>query len=311
MASRTLAGGLALKGDWALGEDNWKDEHDLNLLKLSVLAGKTALNRVSATPGAPAEGAVYIFKADHPTQPNKVAVYDEGAWVYITPTEGWEMWSAVDLGMYRYTTALGWAAVTSGGGGAWYAGHVPLVADFPTMFGTVSPTLTNDADLGLNIDLGAPANGDVLRLATKAIATPAADWSVTALLNPSVAIANYSGVGLAIFDSVANRALVFGRYSDNALTVQRRSSPSGWNSSPVGRTDTGGLCSPLWAKIMHVGANYNFLVSGDGKNFVLFYTESDTNWLTNKGNYIGLGGSYARPTGSNAYLSVPYWTQSW
>ena len=56
MASRTLVGGLSLKGDWDLGEDNWKAEFDLNLLKLSVLVHGSAESLVAAEPGAPAEG---------------------------------------------------------------------------------------------------------------------------------------------------------------------------------------------------------------------------------------------------------------
>lgn len=111
MAGRTLAGGLALTGDWDEGEDHWKAANDLNLLKLSIVAGRRVLDRVSATPGAPVEGDVYIFKADHPTQANKIAAYDEGAWVYIAPAQGWRMYSVADASDYLYTTAGGWTAV--------------------------------------------------------------------------------------------------------------------------------------------------------------------------------------------------------
>jgi hypothetical protein len=109
MAGRTLAGGLALTGDWNEGEDHWKVANDLNLLKLSIIAGRVVLDRVSATPGAPVEGDVHIFKADHPTQPNKIAAYDEGAWVYLTPLEGYRLFSIADGHDYLYTVAGGWA----------------------------------------------------------------------------------------------------------------------------------------------------------------------------------------------------------
>lgn len=91
MASRTLAGTLGLKGDWALGEDNWKDENDLNLLKTSVLVQGRALSLVSATPGSPAEGDIHLFSDTHPTQAGKIGVYDEATWKYITPQKGWRM----------------------------------------------------------------------------------------------------------------------------------------------------------------------------------------------------------------------------
>ena len=60
MPSRSAAG-LGLKADWDLGENNWKDEMDLNLVELSVLVGGKVLSRVSATPGAPAEGDVHAI----------------------------------------------------------------------------------------------------------------------------------------------------------------------------------------------------------------------------------------------------------
>lgn len=114
MADRTLAGGLALKGAWGLGEDGWKVDMDLNLLKLSVIAGRKVKDRVSATPGAPTEGDVYLFKADHPTQPNKIAAYDGGAWTYLDPVDGYKLFNFADGIEYLYTTASGWAAVVAG-----------------------------------------------------------------------------------------------------------------------------------------------------------------------------------------------------
>lgn len=108
MASRTLAGGLALKGDWLLGENNWKDEMDLNLLKLSVLVQGSVLSLVSATPGAPVEGDRHIFKADHPTQANKVAVYDEATWKYLDPWPGLSLLNIANNIRYEYYTVGGW-----------------------------------------------------------------------------------------------------------------------------------------------------------------------------------------------------------
>lgn len=107
MASRTLPG-LGLSGDWDLGENNWKNGMDANLLLLSVIVGGRVASRLSATPGAPAEGDIHIFKADHPTQADKIAVYDEGAWVYFTPWNGLRLYSTADSARYEYTVANGW-----------------------------------------------------------------------------------------------------------------------------------------------------------------------------------------------------------
>lgn len=115
MPSRTLAGSLALKGDWDLGEDNWKDENDLNLLKLSVVVQGRALSLVSATPGSPTEGDIHLFSDTHPTEAGKIAVYDEATWKYITPAKGWQMWD-VASDFLREFNGTTWLEVTSGGG---------------------------------------------------------------------------------------------------------------------------------------------------------------------------------------------------
>ena len=88
MADRTLPN-VGLTGFWNLGEDGWKDHNDLNLLKLSVLVQGGAVNKVSVTPGSPADGDVHIFSETHPTQANAIAIRDAGAWVYISPLPGW------------------------------------------------------------------------------------------------------------------------------------------------------------------------------------------------------------------------------
>jgi hypothetical protein len=111
MVMRTLSGAFGLIGDFVLGEDGWDDEMLINMLRLSVLTQGNVLSRVSATPGAPAAGDRHVFKADHPTEANKVAVYDNGAWVYITPWEGLQLWDIARKCRVEYTTADGWRRV--------------------------------------------------------------------------------------------------------------------------------------------------------------------------------------------------------
>lgn len=115
MASRTLPN-VGLKGFWSLGEDNWKEENDTNLLKLSVLTQGRVLSLVSATPGSPSAGDVHLFSDSHPTQAGKVAVYDNSAWVYITPLTGWQLYD-VASGFSRRYNGTTWAQIVEGGGG--------------------------------------------------------------------------------------------------------------------------------------------------------------------------------------------------
>lgn len=120
MAARDLPN-LALKAFFDLGEDGWDDEMSLNLLKLSVLVQPVALDKVSADPGAPVDGDVYIFDETHPTQANKVAIRDDGAWVYVTPFEGWLIFNQA-AGYYEKFDGTVWAELETGGGAA-----VPVV----------------------------------------------------------------------------------------------------------------------------------------------------------------------------------------
>jgi hypothetical protein len=98
---------LGLKGDWDLGEDNWKDDMDGNLLMLSVLCQGTFIDFAAVDPGAPAEGDVYVFTAAHPTQPNVVAAYDEAAWHYFAPHAGWKLWNTT-VGGYCTFDGANW-----------------------------------------------------------------------------------------------------------------------------------------------------------------------------------------------------------
>lgn len=83
MAAHTLPG-IGLTGGRSPGEDGWGDEMNLNLLLMSTLAQLTVKSRVTALPGSPANGDIYII----PSPDNRVAVRDAGAWTYVTPFKG-------------------------------------------------------------------------------------------------------------------------------------------------------------------------------------------------------------------------------
>lgn len=121
MAGERTLPGIGLTGFWDQGDDTWKAGADENWLKLSVLCQAIAISLVAATPGAPANGDVHLFTAAHPTQPNKVAVRDNGAWVYFTPSEGWEFYNLADNLMYQFDGAA-WSVMASGGGATAFAG---------------------------------------------------------------------------------------------------------------------------------------------------------------------------------------------
>lgn len=108
MAGRTLPG-LGLTGDWNLGEDNWKDANDVNLVTLSTLVQARVLSIQTVLP-AGVEGAVYLCSPTHATQPNKVAAYDEGAWKYFAPFEGMQLYNVATSKRMIYQAGA-WAEI--------------------------------------------------------------------------------------------------------------------------------------------------------------------------------------------------------
>ena len=105
---------LGLQAFFDIGEDDWGDDMSLNLLKMSVLTQGGVLSKVSATPGSPTDGDVYIFDETHGTQPNKIAVRDAGAWVYFTPLEGWLVYNR-SANYYESFSGTAWAELATGG----------------------------------------------------------------------------------------------------------------------------------------------------------------------------------------------------
>lgn len=115
MPSRALPN-LGLQAFFDPGDDGWDDEMSLNLLLLSVLVQGGVMETVSATPGAPADGDVYLFAGDHPTDPNKIAIRDDGAWVLVMPLEGWRVYDRTANMLLMYNGSA-WAEFSGGGGG--------------------------------------------------------------------------------------------------------------------------------------------------------------------------------------------------
>jgi hypothetical protein len=109
MAERILPG-IGLTAFWDLGYDGWKAAMDNNLLLASVLTQGRALSKVAVEPGAPANGDIHLLDETHATQANKIAVRDNGAWVYIAPQTGWKMYD-VAAGVDRRFNGAVWVAI--------------------------------------------------------------------------------------------------------------------------------------------------------------------------------------------------------
>lgn len=130
MAARTLPN-LGLRAFYDLGEDGWKDDQDLGLLKLSVLVQATALDLVDTLPGAPVDGDVYILDETAVANANDIAIYDDAAWVYVTPQTGWLIFDQAEAA-YRSFDGTVWAVLETGGGGGAAVSVVTTVAGAAT-----------------------------------------------------------------------------------------------------------------------------------------------------------------------------------
>lgn len=117
MAGERTLPGLGLTGFWDLGSD-FKTGMDQNLLVLSVRANGAVASRASAAPGTPANGDVHIATTDWggTATAHSVQVRDNGAWVEITPQEGWLMYDQATDEPLIYTGLL-WDVLETGAAG--------------------------------------------------------------------------------------------------------------------------------------------------------------------------------------------------
>jgi hypothetical protein len=115
MAARDLPN-LGLRAFYDLGQDGWKDDQDLGLLKLSVLVQPVVLSIEAAEPATPALGDVHLLDEAHATHANEIIVWDgetgEEAWVYITPHEGWKVFVLDEEEDYRFD-GVAWESVAA------------------------------------------------------------------------------------------------------------------------------------------------------------------------------------------------------
>lgn len=124
MAERALPG-VGLKGFDDPDADGWNTWTDTNWRIVSALLQGRVLNLVTGVPGSPANGDMYILTSGANAQ--TIAVRDNGAWVYITPQEGWRMYDQTTKLTYHYDgsawkASLFGLADTSAG-----TGNVPAV----------------------------------------------------------------------------------------------------------------------------------------------------------------------------------------
>ena len=136
--------------------------HNEAIRALDAVVQLSVLDRsLTAPPATPAEGDRYIV-ASSPTgawsgQAQKIAAYQDGAWIFYAPKEGWISWVA-DENIAAAFDGAAWTALSAGGGGGGVTDHGALTGlgdDDHAQYhnnarGDARYTLLNPTTLGIN-----------------------------------------------------------------------------------------------------------------------------------------------------------------
>jgi hypothetical protein len=101
---------------WALGENNWKDAMDANLLKIGRVGFHLSVKdrNLTAPPGAPAAGDTYIPAATATGLwvglENRIVVWSGTAWVSYTARAGWLAYIEDEAVLSVFKTGTNWSA---------------------------------------------------------------------------------------------------------------------------------------------------------------------------------------------------------
>lgn len=195
---------------------------------------------LSAPPGSPSEGARYIITSS-PTgswsgHAAHIAAYQNGAWAFHVPLEGWLAWVADEDAIYAFDGA-GWAPAASGGGGS--VNPVALVgvnatADATNRLSVSSPaSLFDHEGAGHQLKVNKAAAGDT---------------------------------GSVLFQTGYSGRAEFGLAGDDDFHVKVSPDGSTWHEALVIDKDTGVAAFPLTPRREVLTSNRTYYVRTDGSD---------------------------------------------
>jgi hypothetical protein len=139
--------------------------HNEAIRALDALVQLSVLDRdLTAPPGSPAEGARYIVAAS-PTgawsgHAGKIAAYQDGAWAFYEPLEGFIAWVADENAAVVWDGSA-WTALTTGGAGSFSTVGVNATADATNKLSVAAAaTLLNHAGAGHQLKLNKASASD-------------------------------------------------------------------------------------------------------------------------------------------------------
>lgn len=140
--------------------------HNEALRILDALVQLSVIETLSSPPGSPADGARYIVAASasgaFASHENKIAIYEDSAWRFLTPRAGWRAWSE-DAGALLVWTGSEWEALEGSGLGGFDPDDVPhiYVNDAAPVDAEVKLAVRGEAALLHAIPAAESGSGDV------------------------------------------------------------------------------------------------------------------------------------------------------
>lgn len=220
--------GLGLTGGFPNQYKGWGDPMNANLRLLSAATQLMVLDRVAALPGSPTDGDKYLLTAT--AEINRIAVRDEGNWVYFPPSAGWLTYVLDEDLVYVWDgTAWGPLETTPIGGP-----YQPLDADLTaiaalttTAYGRGLLTLANVAALKV---LLAYTAADIVNVPAGTIAAGDVQAALNELDTEKAALAGATFTGVVAISKAASPFMTMdnagggnnavGSYAPNSFTFQ-------------------------------------------------------------------------------------------
>lgn len=189
--------------------------HNQALAVLDQLAQAVVADKdLTAPPGSPANGAMYIVAAGATGawsgQSGKLAYWlaTVGAWTFITPADGWSVW--VDDESIRYERKAGaWVVVATGGGGS----SLPVVQTFT---GAKTLALTDINTYNVSQD----ASSQAVTLPAQSAVAWTADAEIHIERGAAGAVTITAASGVQINGTVAGTFTLGAQYS--VVTLKRK-----------------------------------------------------------------------------------------
>ena len=225
MAGERQLPGLGLYAFWTLGSNGYKDQLDSNLRVLSALVQSRIMSFEAGLPGSPTNGDRHVLTSGGDA--GKIAIRDNGAWVLLTPAEGYLLYCEANGKFYVYDGAA-WGELDA-------SPRLPSLAGSPDALKVLRANAGGTAFELVTIGLlPAIGTGDALKL----VRVNAAETGYELFTNPappfslSTKTANYSTVSA---DFAGNKLIRMNVATANTLTVD----PSMANGEPLAITQAG------------------------------------------------------------------------